>query len=260
MSPMSRSFTRHPNSWICSINSLRRSPLVSRRVRCSRKAPRFRSTPPSIITRCIAERSSVSACWYSSFKSIASRMARSTCGSSLSACCSVKCRVICCTPCSNPRDLDRERPAAGAVEFREDDALPSAQEHRRVPNLKAESLAHEHAAHMRIGVAALAIRVLRVVVAIVVAAVDDALEEALDIVEKRLLPFVQEQRGRGVQGLQVHETVANAALADDVVDAIGDVEQLQALIGDPVDDAAKDPISGNGQCLQRCGRLVFDGV
>src|SRR5260370_25578938 len=114
-------------------------------------------------------------------------MARSTSCRSLSACCSVKYRVIGCTSCSNTRDLNGKRPAAGSVEFREDDALPGAQQHHRVPHLETEGLAHEHAAHVGVCVAALAIRVLRIVVAIVVVAVDDALEEGPDIVQEGVL-------------------------------------------------------------------------
>src|SRR5260370_572215 len=136
-------------------------------------------------------------------------MARSTSGRSLSACCSVKYRVT----CSNTRDLNGKGPAAGPVEFREDNALPGAQQHRRVAHLEAEGLAHEHAAHVRIGVAALAIRGLRIIVAIGIVAVDHALEECAYIVHEGVLPLVQKQRRSSVQGLQVHQAVANAALA-----------------------------------------------
>src|SRR5258708_30609334 len=158
-------------------------------------------------------------------------MALSTSGRSLSACCSVKYRIIRYTSCSNPRGLNGQRPAAGSVEFREDDALPGAQQHHRVPHLETESLAHEHAAHVRIRVAALAIRVLRIVVAIVVVAVDDALEEGPDIVQEGVLPLVQEQRRRGVQGLEGHQAVANAAFTNDVVDAVGDIRSEERRVG-----------------------------
>ena len=44
------------------------------------------------------------------------------------------------------RDLHRERPATRPVELRKDDALPGSQQHRRVTHLKAQRLAHQHAA------------------------------------------------------------------------------------------------------------------
>ena len=74
------------------------------------------------------------------------------------------------------------------------------------------------------------------------------------------LPFVQEQRGRSMQTLQVHQAVANAAFADDIVDAVGDIEQLQAVVRYSVDDPAENPVSGPRRCLHRRGRFWWDDV
>src|SRR5580658_900007 len=42
--------------------------------------------------------------------------------------------------------LNRERPAAGPIELCQDNALPSAEQHRRITDLQTEALTHNHSA------------------------------------------------------------------------------------------------------------------
>src|SRR5207247_3569102 len=60
------------------------------------------------------------------------------------------------------------------------------------------------------------------------------LEKALHVLQQGILPLVQEYRGGGVQRLQMDDAVAHAALADDLIDAVRDVDELHPVIGDPV--------------------------
>src|SRR5580658_103952 len=49
-------------------------------------------------------------------------------------------------PALYARHLNRERPAAGPVELGQDNALPGAEQHRRITDLQAEALTHNHPA------------------------------------------------------------------------------------------------------------------
>jgi hypothetical protein len=52
---------------------------------------------------------------------------------------------------------------------------------------------------------------------------DYLFEEAADVLNQRILPLVEKHGSGGMQRLQVHNPVANSALADDLIDAVGDV-------------------------------------
>src|SRR5206468_2910613 len=73
---------------------------------------------------------------------------------------------------------------------------------------------------------------------------DQLFEEVLDVLQQRVLPLVDEHRRGGVQRLQMHDAVPDAALANDFVDAVRDVDQLRTVAGDPVHDAVEDPETG----------------
>src|SRR5437870_2667809 len=157
-----------------------------------------------------------SASWNSLLAWSASRNRRPTSGSRRCASACVKRLAI--EGRLDARHLNRHRPAARSVEFGEDDALPRAQQHGRVANLEAEALPHHHSAQMRIGVLALAIGVVRIVVPPRVLTADELLQKTLHVVEKRVLPLVDENRRGGVQRLKVHDAVTYAALPDNLVD------------------------------------------
>jgi len=61
--------------------------------------------------------------------------------------------------------------------------------------------------------------------------------------QQRVLPLVDEDGRRRVQRLQMHQPVLDSALAHDLVDAVGDVEQLHPVVRNPVEDAAKDSVA-----------------
>jgi len=70
--------------------------------------------------------------------------------------------------------------------------------------------------------------------------VDQLVQELFDVVQQSVLPLIDEDGRGGMQRLQVHHAVADPALAHDVVDAIGHVDQLHAIVGDPIYDAVKN--------------------
>ncbi len=69
---------------------------------------------------------------------------------------------------------------------------------------------------------------------------DKTFEKILDVVQQRILPFVDEDGGGGVQGLQMYDAVANAAAANYLLDTVRSINQLHAVICDPVDDASEE--------------------
>src|SRR5215212_6037441 len=61
------------------------------------------------------------------------------------------------------------------------------------------------------------------------------LEKSLHVLDQRILPLVQKHGRRGVERLQVDDPVANPALSDDFVNAVGNIDELRAVAGDPVE-------------------------
>src|SRR5262244_1715622 len=144
-------------------------------------AERSTSTPPSMITRWLVDRRAVSTSSSSVFDEMASRRLFSIAGRRLSASSSVnRLAMMKGQPSSgalDARHLNRHRAAARAVKLGQNDALPCAQQHGGVAYLQTETLAHQHAAQVRIGVLALTIGELRVVMPPPVLAADHLLEE-----------------------------------------------------------------------------------
>src|SRR5579864_2532450 len=126
-------------------------------------------------------------------------MVDSTSGSSCSASCRVKNRGIRKLDAGN---LDGQRPASGAIKFREDDALPGTQEHRGIPHLQTECLAHQHAAEVRISVPSVTIGMFGIIVPVILLAENHLLEKRLDVVDQRILPLIDEHGGGGVERLK----------------------------------------------------------
>ena len=52
----------------------------------------------------------------------------------------------------------------------------------------------------------------------------------------------------------MHDAIADAALADDLIDAIGDVDELRAVAGDPIQHPVEHLES---PCIQRRARRSF---
>src|SRR5579872_1381025 len=96
------------------------------------------------------------------FNSTACRRRRSTLGIRLSA--SARVNRFAMPGGLHAGNLDRHRAAARSIEFGQNDALPGAQKHGGIADLEAETLPHDHAAQMRIGVLAFAIGIIWIVV------------------------------------------------------------------------------------------------
>ena len=95
---------------------------------------------------------------------------------------------------------------------------------------------------LRVGVLALAVGILRIIVTPVEFTRHRLVQKGFGIVHQRVLPFIYENRRGGVERLQVHNAFAHAALANDLVDAVSDVDQLHAIVCDPVDNPVENPV------------------
>lgn len=153
------------------------------------------------------------------------------------------------------RDLDGKRTAARTIELCQDNTLPGTQQYGRIADLQTQGLSHQHAAQVGVRIASFAVRVLRIVVAPIAISVNQAVQKCADVVEQSVLPFVDEDGRGGVQGLQMYDAIADAAFADNLVDAVGDVDQLHPLIGNPIDDAVED--LKTGRSVRRLGRNCY---
>ena len=69
---------------------------------------------------------------------------------------------------------------------------------------------------------------------------NDFIEELPHVADKSVLPFAEKHSGGRVKTLEMDEAVANSALSNEIVHAIGDVQHLHAVVGDPVEHAVED--------------------
>ena len=88
----------------------------------------------------------------------------------------------------------------------------------------------------------------------------ELLEQGPDVVQQRVLPLVDEQTGRGVQRLQMNRAVSDAALAYDLVDPVGGIDQLELLVRNPVDDTHESLDTRHAGRLLRFDRIGFHGL
>ena len=86
--------------------------------------------------------------------------------------------------------------SARAVELGDQHALPLPEHELAAADLQRQAVAEQHRAQVRVGVQAIAIRVLRIVVHPVGVARDHRLEQALDVGVQRLLRLVDEHARR----------------------------------------------------------------
>ena len=120
---------------------------------------------------------------------------------------------------------------ARAVHLGDDDPLPLAEHRLAGADLQRDAVAEQHGAQVRVGVHAIAVRVLRVVVHPLGVAIDHLLEHPGDVRVQRLLRLVDDERAGRVHRPQAGHPLPHAALADQVHDHIGDVDQLDAPVG-----------------------------
>jgi deoxyribonuclease-4 len=95
---------------------------------------------------------------------------------------------------------------------------------------------------MRVGILAFTIGELGIIVPVIPVGRHNLVEKGLHIFEQSILPFVQENSSRRMQRLQVDNAFANAALPDDLVDAVGYIDQFHPVLRDPVQNTMVDPV------------------
>ena len=98
-------------------------------------------------------------------------------------------------------------------------------------DLQREIVTEQQGAQMRVGVHPIAVRMIRVVVHPLGVAGHHLFEEALDVGEESRLKFVDEQRAGRVHRPEAHQPFADVEAANEFHHEIGEVHQLDALVG-----------------------------
>src|SRR5712692_6312513 len=93
---------------------------------------------------------------------------------------------------------------------------------------------------MGIGVLTLAVRKFRVIMAPALIARHHLVQKRPHIVQQCILPLVNEYSGCCMERLQVNKSIPDAALVYDLVNAIGNIDELHALACDPIHDTVED--------------------
>ena len=142
---------------------------------------------------------------------------------------------ISCTPMTalsgDAEDLHAQRARARAVELRHQNPLPLPEHDFAAADLQRQAVAEQHRAQVRVGVHAIAVRVLRIVVHVLGVAGHHLLEEPLDVGEQRRLKLVDEQRAGRVHRPEADQAFAHVELPDELHHQLGEVDELDALIG-----------------------------
>src|SRR5262245_53166496 len=94
---------------------------------------------------------------------------------------------------TDAENLNPQRTRAGTVEFRHQNALPLTEHDFSATDLQREIVTEQQGAQMRVGVHAIAVRMIRIVVHPLGVAGDHLFEEAFDVGEEGRLKFVDEQ-------------------------------------------------------------------
>jgi hypothetical protein len=92
-------------------------------------------------------------------------------------------------------------------------------------------VAEQHRTEMRVGVLPVAVRVVRIVVHPAGIAGDELFEERLDVGQQGRLELVDEHAAGRVQRPEADHPLLHAHAADERHDALGEVDQLDALVG-----------------------------
>src|SRR3954447_25389796 len=128
-------------------------------------------------------------------------------------------------------DLDSERPRARSIELRHQNPLPLPQHDLAAADLQRQVVAEQQRTKVRVGVHAIAVGMIRMVVQPLGVARHHLLEKALDVGEQRRLEFVDEQRTGRVHRPEADQPLADVEPAHEFHDAVGEIDQLDALIG-----------------------------
>ena len=128
-------------------------------------------------------------------------------------------------------NLNPERARARAVELRHQDALPLAEHHFPAADLQGEVVTEQHRAQVRVRVHAVAVGMIRIVVHPLGVARHHLFEEALHVGEQRRLELVDEERAGGVHRPEADEPLADVEPTHELHDAIGEIDELDPLVG-----------------------------
>src|SRR5262245_29203758 len=155
---------------------------------------------------------------------------------------------------ADTHQLDPQRPRARAVEFGHQDALPLTEHDFPAADLQRQAVSEQQRAQMRIGVEPVAVGMIGVVVQPLGVAGDHLFEEALDVRKKRRLKLVDEQRAGRVHRPEADETFLDVELASKLHDPVGEIDQLDALIG-----GNDDRLTMNRETASLRGNHLVDG-
>src|SRR5687768_6930533 len=155
-------------------------------------------------------------------------------------------RWIITTSLSAPEDLQGDRAVLRLVHLEEEQPLPCAEGRLAVGDRdRVRGGRQEHRLHVRVTVPALVgMEVLRpeieIVVPVIRALVRDQLGQVTtEIVERAVLPFVDEQGAGGVRAERDDETLRDARILDRSAEVVGEVEERVPL-GRPDREARRD--------------------
>src|SRR6267142_402834 len=126
--------------------------------------------------------------------------------------------------------LDGDLALPGAVELREDDRLEAAERQLAVVEADRDGAPEQRGAQVAVGVAALAVREARVVVAIAPALGHQLLDEPLEVVDEGALELVDEERAGGVERVDEGDPRRDGELLDGLPHELGDVRDLGAFL------------------------------
>src|SRR5262249_48394305 len=102
----------------------------------------------------------------------------------------------------------------GSVELGEDHRPEASERELAVAEPDGDVPAEQRRPQMGVRVATLAVRETRIVVPVATALGDQALDQALQIVDERALELIDEERARGVQRVDEGDAVADRKLLD----------------------------------------------
>src|SRR5260370_26151264 len=129
----------------------------------------------------------------------------------------------------NAKNLHLNGAVARSIKLGKNDGLPVAERQFAVADRHGKRVAQHHCAEMGVGVLTIAFGKFWIVVPPVINAAYQPLKERFDVVEQRLLKFVDENCGSCMQRLHQDESGFQAVLAYHLVQILRDVDELQAL-------------------------------
>src|SRR5581483_2053895 len=128
-------------------------------------------------------------------------------------------------------DLDLEPPLPRAVELGQDDALVLAQQGLPLRDAERDRPPEQDRSEVGMAVGAVAVGVAGIVVEVAIPPGDELLQDDAQVVDQRRLELVDEDGHRGVERIHDEHAVPDARSPDDLLDVLGDVQELLVLVG-----------------------------